>query len=230
METRCCVCTRRSNHTEDTADGDRNFAVIKDANTIYSSLTMAELDSILTCSRIRLGWSSRSQAAGMPEQQGMWNMFTNRQHAAQFLTLNLSGNCCPSKVAARDVREKLLDRGDYSYGVSPLFLLLCMSASRSRGRRMPRSGPRRRRRAERRSCATASARPAPPRRREAAPVGRARDAGSRFDGEPQTVLPVHARAGERAAATHWYLGAPPLSFMRPWRRRSFWCRRRMEGM
>jgi hypothetical protein len=26
----------------------------------------------------------------MPEQQGMWNMFTNRQHAAQFLTLNLS--------------------------------------------------------------------------------------------------------------------------------------------
>jgi hypothetical protein len=26
----------------------------------------------------------------MPEQQGMWNMFTNRQHAAQLHPLNLS--------------------------------------------------------------------------------------------------------------------------------------------
>jgi hypothetical protein len=65
----------------------------------------------------------------------------------------------------------------------------------------PRSGRRRGRSAERRSCAAASGRPTPPRRREAAPGSRARDAGSRFDGALRAALPAHKRAGERAAAT-----------------------------
>jgi hypothetical protein len=71
---------------------------------------------------------------------------------------------------------------------------------------MPRSGRRRARSAERRSCAGASGRPAPPRRREAARISHTKYAGSRFDGPLRAVLAAHKRAGERAAATQSDLG------------------------
>jgi hypothetical protein len=44
-----------------------------------------------------------------------------------------------------------------------------------------------------------------PRRRAATALGHTRDAGSEFGGAPRTVLTVHARAGEQAAATPWLL-------------------------
>jgi hypothetical protein len=59
--------------------------------------------------------------------------------------------------------------------------------------------------------------------REALPVGHGRDAGGKFDGAPRSVLPVHARAGERAAATRWFQGAAHLTSASLVRRRSFWC-------
>jgi hypothetical protein len=51
------------------------------------------------------------------------------------------------------------------------------------------------------------------RRRAATSVGHTRDAGSEFDGASRTVLPVHARADEQAAATPWLLdgGASRIS-------------------
>jgi hypothetical protein len=63
------------------------------------------------------------------------------------------------------------------------------------------AGRRRRRSAQQRSCAAASGRAAQLGWREAAPVGHALDAGGKFDGAPRAVVPVHVRAGERAAAT-----------------------------
>jgi hypothetical protein len=62
-----------------------------------------------------------------------------------------------------------------------------------------------------RVAAVASWWPEAPRRQECrtAPqtLSPACDAGSEFDGAPRTVLPVHARAGEEAAATPWLPGS-----------------------
>jgi hypothetical protein len=42
----------------------------------------------------------------------------------------------------------------------------------------------------------------------AANPGHTSEADSEFDGAPRTVLTVHARAGEQAAATPWFLAGP----------------------
>jgi hypothetical protein len=58
------------------------------------------------------------------------------------------------------------------------------------------------------------------------PPSATRDAGSKVDGAPCTILPVHARSGEQAAATPWFLGARQLLVVGG--RSSEWGRERVE--
>jgi hypothetical protein len=112
--------------------------------------------------------------------------------------------CCPSRTtAAEEIGEQRwpesVAQAQTTEHRRPL-LRVGVLAMASQTTALPGSRRRRRVLVGQQYLAGEQSRPATP--------GHTSYAGSEFDGAPRTILTVHARAGEHAAATPWLLGGP----------------------